>query len=215
VTPSRPLRADAQRNRDRLLAVAADAFAADGLAVPLDDIARRAGVGPGTLYRHFPTKEALFEAVVADRLERLAREARDLTGAADPGAAFFGFVDRLAGAAAAKRDLADALDEAGVALGPALAGTAADLRAGIAALLDRAQRAGAVRADLHPEDLMALLSGLTLAMRPRAGADPGRALAVLRDGLRATAPPTPPNVTPAVQATAQSGAGVPVAGPRG
>ena len=83
----RPLRADARRNRERILAAATAAFAADGLSVPLDEIARRAGVGPGTLYRHFPAKEALWEAVLHSRLERLADEAEALAGLAIPRAA--------------------------------------------------------------------------------------------------------------------------------
>jgi AcrR family transcriptional regulator len=82
----RPLRADARRNRERILGAATAAFAADGLSVPLDEIARRAGVGPGTLYRHFPAKEALWEAVLHDRLERLADEAEALYRATDPSA---------------------------------------------------------------------------------------------------------------------------------
>jgi AcrR family transcriptional regulator len=82
----RPLRADARRNRERILAAATAAFAAEGLAVPLDEIARRAGVGPGTLYRHFPAKEALWEAVLYDRLQRLADEAEVLHRATDPSA---------------------------------------------------------------------------------------------------------------------------------
>jgi AcrR family transcriptional regulator len=83
----RPLRADARRNRERILAAATAAFAADGLSVPLDEIARRAGVGPGTLYRHFPAKEALWEAVLHDRLARLADEAEALHRATDASAA--------------------------------------------------------------------------------------------------------------------------------
>ena len=79
--------ADARRNRERILAAATAAFAADGLSVPLDEIARRAGVGPGTLYRHFPAKEALWEAVLHSRLERLADEAEALVRACDRQAA--------------------------------------------------------------------------------------------------------------------------------
>src|SRR5438876_7565800 len=82
----RPLRADAQRNRAKVLAAAQEAFAAEGIAVPLDEIARRAGVGAGTVYRHFPTKEALFEAVIADRLEHFAEHATSLGTAEDSGA---------------------------------------------------------------------------------------------------------------------------------
>src|ERR1700749_2405710 len=85
---SRSVRADARRNRSRVLDAARGAFASDGLAIPLDEIARRAGVGPGTVYRHYPTKDALFAAVVADRLERLTEQARQLQATLDPGQAF-------------------------------------------------------------------------------------------------------------------------------
>jgi AcrR family transcriptional regulator len=181
---ARPLRADAQRNRERVLAVARTAFAAEGLSVPLDEIARRAGVGPGTLYRHFPTKEALFEAVVHDRLRRLADEGAALRGSGDPGAAFFGFIDLLATEAAPKRDLFDALASAGIEIGATVKAAADDLRAAISGLLDQAQRAGAVRADIGTADLMALLSGMLFAMQPRPCTDQSVVLAVFRDGLR-------------------------------
>ena len=92
-TAARPLRADAVRNRAKVLAAASEAFAAEGLAVPLDEIARRAGVGAGTVYRHFPTKEALFEAVITDRLLALAADAEArLASNEDAGEAFFGEV---------------------------------------------------------------------------------------------------------------------------
>lgn len=181
---ARPLRADARRNRARVLDVASAAFAAEGLSVPLDEIARRAGVGPGTLYRHFPTKESLFAAVVQDRLRHLASEGAALRDSSDPGAAFFAFLDRLAAEAGPKRDLFEALASAGVAAGPAVAAAADDLREQITFLLERAQATGAVRADIRREDLTALLSGMLFAMRPRPGTDPGRVLSVFRDGLR-------------------------------
>jgi AcrR family transcriptional regulator len=200
----RPLRADARRNRERILAAATAAFAADGLSVPLDEIARRAGVGPGTLYRHFPAKEALWEAVLHDRLERLADEAEALhratdpsaTGpgasgpsAADPGEALLGFIDRLVAEAAPKRDLADALASAGTDISSALAGTAGRLRAAIGALLAAGQRSGSIRGDIGLAELMAILSGILFALRGRSGdqPDPRRAVAVLRDGLRTRA----------------------------
>jgi AcrR family transcriptional regulator len=154
---AKPLRADARRNRERVLDVARTAFGSEGLSVPLDEIARRAGVGPGTLHRHFPTKEALFEAVVHDRLRRLADEGTALRDSGDPGAAFFGSIERLAAEAAPKRDLFDALASAGVEVGATVKAAADDLRAVIAGLLDQAQRAGAVRADIGTADLMALL----------------------------------------------------------
>jgi AcrR family transcriptional regulator len=189
VPEERPLRADARRNREHLLRVATDAFAGEGLSVPLDEIARRAGLGPGTLYRHFPTKEALFEAVMHDRLRSLLDDARARAASAHPGAALFGFIDRLIAEARVKQDLVDALAGAGVDIAASVCGAGADLRDAIGVLLARAQRAGAVRADIGTADLMGLLSGLMVAVRSPAGrqADPGKLLAVMCDGLRATA----------------------------
>jgi AcrR family transcriptional regulator len=181
---ARPLRADARRNRERVLDAARAAFAAQGLSVPLDEIARHAGVGPGTLYRHFPTKEALIEAVVHDRLQGLAAEGAALLDAPDPGAAFFAFLDRLAAEAGPKRDLFDALASAGVEIGPAVTSAAGELRDQIARLLARAQRAGAVRTDIGGPELTALLSGMLFAVRSRQGTDQALVLSVFRDGLR-------------------------------
>ena len=82
---ARPMRADAVKNRQRILDAAEAIFATEGLSVPIDTVAERAGVGVGTLYRHFPTKEALFEAIVTARLEYLLELARAHAGAADPG----------------------------------------------------------------------------------------------------------------------------------
>ena len=185
MAPDRPLRADARRNRDQLLQVAAEAFAADGLQVPLDEIARRAGLGPGTLYRHFPTKESLVEAVVHERLRSLLDDARARAASSEPGAALSGFIDRLVAEARAKRDLVDALARADVDITATVSETAADIRDAIGVLLARAQRAGAVRRDIGTAELMGLLSGLMSAVRsPSAStADPELMLAVLRSGL--------------------------------
>lgn len=187
MTANRPLRADGRRNRQRLLQAATDAFAAEGLSVPLDEIARRAGVGPGTLYRHFPTKAALFEAVLHDRLQRLADDARALGRADDPATALLDFIGRLAAEAAPKRDLADTLTADGAEMSAALTETAARLRSEIGHLLTRAQLAGAIRDDITTADLMALITGLIVALRPRADYQPDsqRLIAVLCDGLRA------------------------------
>ena len=183
----KPLRSDARRNRERLLEAAMAAFADDGLAVPLDEIARRAGVGPGTLYRHFPAKEALFEAVLQDRLQCLADEAGALRDAPDPGAALLGFVDRLIAEAALKRDLVDALASAGAELGAGLAETGAQIRGGMRDLLVRAQASGAIRDDIGVDDLMTIVASMMFALRRRGAlaSDPHRAVSVLRDGLLA------------------------------
>src|ERR1700750_2216932 len=110
---ARPLRADAARNREKVLQAARQAFAESGYGVPLDEIASRAGVGPGTVYRHFPSKESLFDAVVTARITDLVSDARARADADDPGGAFFGFLARIAGEGAANRDLPDAISGAG------------------------------------------------------------------------------------------------------
>jgi AcrR family transcriptional regulator len=178
----RPLRADARRNRERVLEAAARAFAEQGYAVPLDEIAAAAGVGPGTVYRHFPTKEALFEAVSAANVEELAADARARAESADLEAAFAGFLDLLAERALAKRDLPDAPDGVGTA---ALAAAVADMHDALRLLLTTAQEAGAVRSDVSVGDLVALLKGLLHAVRSDPDPEvPQRVLAVIRDGLR-------------------------------
>jgi AcrR family transcriptional regulator len=179
----RPARSDARRNREKVLGAARDAFAASGFAVPLDDIAARAGVGPGTVYRHFPTKEALFAAVVAERIESLVADARARAGPGSPdaGAAFVGFLDRLGEEAAVKRDLPDAI---------AVPGALRDeLHAALEVLLRRAQQAGALRGDVTTADLIALLKGVLAATHDDGGSGVGPAranlaFAVLSDGLR-------------------------------
>ena len=174
----RPLRADAQRNRDKVLRAAREAFAASGYGVPLDEIAARAGVGPGTVYRHFPTKEALFEAVVTARLEDLLEDGRRRARTDDPEAAFFGFMARVAEEGMAKRDLPDAI----VASGP----LREQFSAALDELLRRAQEAGAVRDGITTGDLIALLKGLFVSAKDEP--DPARyrrLLAVVTAGLRA------------------------------
>jgi AcrR family transcriptional regulator len=177
----RALRADAQRNREKVLRAAQDAFAVSGYGVPLDEIAAIAGVGPGTVYRHFPTKEALFEAVVGARLEDLVKDARGRAEANDPDAAFFGFLARVAAEATAKRDLPDAITISG--------SLRTDLYEALDVLLHRAQQAGAVRAEITPSDITVLMRTLFLSIRDSSVADPdparyGRLVAVIINGLR-------------------------------
>jgi AcrR family transcriptional regulator len=181
------LRADARRNRVRVLEAAQAAFAAEGLSVPLDEIARRAGVGAGTVYRHFPTKEALFEAVVLSRLRGLVDEAHDLAAADDPTVAFFGFLARIVEEGAGKKDLVDALAGAGIDVTAALTEISRDLRGAVAQLLARAQDAGMVRADVRIADLMAVLAGTIVALQRYGGdaSQPDRVVSIFRDGLRA------------------------------
>jgi AcrR family transcriptional regulator len=185
--PDRPLRADARRNRDRVLEAARDAFGAGGSDVSLDEIARRAGVGAGTVYRHFATKQVLFEAVVQERMRELIGEAVALSDDPDPGRAFSSFVERLGREGAQKRDLIEWLASDGVRL---QIGEAPVLRALIEALgelLGRAQHAGAVRQDISVDDVVAVLTGTAYAIC-HARADERqthRLLAIMYDGLRA------------------------------
>ena len=180
----RALRADARRNRERVLAAAQEAFAAEGISVPLDEIARRAGVGPGTVYRHFPTKEALFHAAMVDRVERMVAQARALADAPDPGRAFFDYLDLMVVEGGVKRDLAEAVGghESLETPGPTV-----ELLSAIDVLLRRAQSAGAARADIDIDDLMRILKGGFLATHTTgANAEQRRrTFAVLFDGLRA------------------------------
>jgi len=182
------LRRDARENRARLFAIAKEAFATEGLGFPIDDIAKRAGLGIGTLYRHFPTKQHLIAAIVEDRFIALADEAAAFADAPHPERTFFVFLDHLAAELAKKRDLGDAL--AGFDLFAKTADIRERLRSSFAKLLRRAQDAGAVRADLEVEDVTALVA----AVLPVAGRAPGsapRIMAVVRDGLRPPATPKP------------------------
>ena len=183
----RPLRADARRNRDRVLEAARTSFGAEGSDVSLDEVARRAGVGAGTVYRHFPTKEALFEAVVFDRMEELVEEACALSDDPDPGRAFSSFVERLAREGARKRDLVEALAHDGIHLQLGESPIVRALTDVLAELLCRAQRAGAVRSDISVDDVMAVLTGAAYAICHSRADDERtrRLLAVMFDGLRA------------------------------
>ncbi|MBV1849267.1 TetR/AcrR family transcriptional regulator [Catellatospora tritici] len=179
----RPLRADARRNRERVLAVAYEVFAAEGLSVPIDEIARRAGVGAGTVYRHFPTKEALYEAIVLDRVDRLVGRAREFADA-DPAEAFYGFFAFMTDEGATDKGLAEALAGAGFDIEATAPGAEQSFMDAIGALLARAQAAGAVRPDLTAADVKTLMVGCQAMQRYR-GRDLGPVLEVIRDGLRA------------------------------
>jgi AcrR family transcriptional regulator len=181
-------RADAVRNLAKILEAAEEVFAAEGLAVPIDEVARRAGVGIGTVYRHFPTKEALFEAIVVARLESLVDRAEGLCDATDAGAALFAFVDDLVTLAVEKKDIHDELARAGVTSEQLGAPIKEKLTARVEVLLQRAQAAGAVRQDVTIVDITTLLMGTCMAAgqqgRPECTA---RLVAVICDGLRSSA----------------------------
>ncbi len=156
----RPLRADARRNHDKLVAAAREVFAAGGTSAPLEEVAARAGVGIGTLYRRFPTRQALLEAVYLEEVQAIADAAHDLAGL-DPWEALTQWLHRYVGFAATKRALTEALLEAAPDSDVLLACRTAILDAGNG-LIERAQAAGAVRADVDFSDVGRMVSGIAV-----------------------------------------------------
>ncbi|HET6318137.1 MAG TPA: helix-turn-helix domain-containing protein, partial [Chloroflexota bacterium] len=169
-----------------LLAAAEDVFASRGPSASTEDIAAAAGVGIGTVFRHFPTKEGLLEAVFVERLRRLIDDARELASAPDAGQAFFTFFRSVLDQAHSKSAIADALAHAGIDLKDRMPEVKAELNEGLEALLVRAQRAGAVRDDIGIVELLALLVGAARAVDQVAGNPEveGRTLDVILAGLR-------------------------------
>lgn len=179
----RPLRADAARNRARILEVAYQAFAAEGLAVPIDEIARRAGVGAGTVHRHFPAKEDLFRAVIAERIRAIVEHGRVLSASADPGAALFDFLRSMVQWGAADRGVVDALAGEGINIDAAVPEAEREFLAMFGDLLAAAQKAGAVRTDVTVPEVKAMLVGCQ-AIQAYNPAVAGHVIEVALDGLR-------------------------------
>jgi AcrR family transcriptional regulator len=184
--PARPLRADAARNRARVLEVAYETFAADGLAVPIDEIARRAGVGAGTVYRHFPTKEDLYRAVIEDRINHIVDDGRELLASADPGEALFTFLRSMVLQwGATDRGLADALAGFGIDVKDAVPDAEEAFLGLLGELLRAAQKAGTVRRDVDVPDVKAMVVGAQ-AMQAYKPDTAERLTEVILDGLRAS-----------------------------
>jgi AcrR family transcriptional regulator len=183
-------RADAVRNRAKVLEAAERVFTAKGASASTEEIARVAGVGVGTVFRHFPTKEDLLKAVFVGRMKGLADIAQTLGHTADPARALSDFIRRAVDQADAKNAFAGML-AAGVDVTDATAPARGDLRAALAVLLAGAQKAGAARAELTVEDVIALLAGASRAAE-YAGADDRsreRVLSVILAGVRPMATP--------------------------
>jgi AcrR family transcriptional regulator len=153
------MRADAQRNRDRLLAVAGEVVAEQGADASLEEIARRAGVGSATLHRHFRSRQALLEAVFRDRVTALCAHGEELLAAPEPGAALIAWLHAVVTHATTNRGLGPALV---LCADPGSSAHSAILGAG-GALLDRAQRTGSIRPDLAIDDLLRLVNAISLA----------------------------------------------------
>jgi AcrR family transcriptional regulator len=186
----RPLRADARRNREKVMAAARTAFAEHGSDAQMDDVARRAEVGVGTVYRHFPTKEALFVALLEDTFARIAERARDSLEQDDPWDAFVGLMWDAGESLAGDRALAEAM-QADLTNEPC----PGQLELGeiTAALIKRAQAAGSMRDDAILEDIPLVLCGIGAATIRKHPAPEAwrRHLAIVLDGLRAQPDCTP------------------------
>lgn len=182
----RPMRADARRNRQRVIEAARECMARDGLDAQIEDIAHCAGVGVGTVYRHFTTKEQLVEALAIDRFERLRQLAVEALADEDPWRSFEEFMRASALIQTEDRALSEVLTSR-----PGIMSCAAE-RAGIlelaSKLLRRAQRAGVLRKDAEPEDIPMLMCALAGTYRNPLS-DPDRYIGIMLDGLRAPCGP--------------------------
>ena len=185
VKNQRKPRADALRNRDRLLAAAKTVFSAGGPDASLEAVARRANVGIGTLYRHFPTREALYEAVYRHEVEQLGELAEKLKGEASPVEALRLWLRSNVEFVATKKGMSAALALAAQANSELMAFSYDRLTKAVGALLDRAVAAGEIRGDVGPEDLLRALIGMCyLHDQPGWRASVVRLLDVFVDGLR-------------------------------
>ncbi|NKY43303.1 TetR/AcrR family transcriptional regulator [Nocardia cerradoensis] len=185
---NRAPRADATRNRDQLLAVATRVFASADSESSMRAIAREAGVGIATLYRHFPTRESLVDAVYRDQVIRLTAGARELLGRLAPAAALRRWMDLFGEWIATKNGMLDTLLTMIESGEIAHARTRTELLTAITEILDAGRAAGDIRTDVTAEDLAAHLIGIfTVAPRPEHEAKAARMLDILMDGLR---PPT-------------------------
>jgi AcrR family transcriptional regulator len=186
IAAHKPLRADARRNRERVLKAARAVFAAQGHEAQMDDVARQAQVGVGTVYRHFPTKEALIEALALEAFERVANAAREALEIEDPWEALTESLWAGAKSLAGDRALAELM---ATLPGPILEGAQVeeDLRASMTELIARAREAGVLRPEIVLDDVVMLMCGVGAATRkahecPEAWR---RHVTIIIDGLRA------------------------------
>ncbi len=182
---ARPLRADARRNRDRLLDVASAAFAEHGVDASLEEIARQAGVGIGTLYRHYPSRDALVEAVFRRSVDELVDSAGDLLESMPPEQALGEWMRRFVALVASKKGLATHLKSVLSEDSSIFAYSHERMNATMRTLVEAAVASGAVRPDVAPADLLSALSGVCLMSDGPGWQDQAcRISALLMDGLR-------------------------------
>jgi len=158
--PTRPQRADARRNYEALLAAGKSVFAESGTEAPLEEVARRAGVGQGTLYRQFPTRDHLFAAIMSESIDLLDRTARDLLTAPDPWEALVRWLRLYDESAARYRGMTRRVAEGIADDDSPVAAACASMRASFGELFDRARSAGLVRPDLTALQLFTMISAL-------------------------------------------------------
>jgi len=183
--PPRTLRVDAQRNRERILEVAKEAFTRSGAEASLDDIAKGAGVGPGTLYRHFPTREELLVAVYRTEMERLAAAEQKLAATMSPIEALRTWLLLFVDAVATKQLIAPALNTLVGDPKKVFEGSYAQTRESIRALVKRAIKSGDIRKDLDPVDLLRALVGVAhVASSPDCQQSARRLVDILITGSR-------------------------------
>jgi AcrR family transcriptional regulator len=183
-TPARSLRADAQRNRDKLLTAATEAFAQEGEDVALESIAARACVGIGTLYRHFPSREVLVAAAYRSEVDSLCAAASELLASLPADQALRAWAERFADYIATKRAMGDALRAAAGSDSPLFAETKARIVGALRLLLDGGATSGTLRADVDPMDVMRVIHGIWyLPDGPEWRAHVGRMLDLVIDGL--------------------------------
>jgi AcrR family transcriptional regulator len=182
----RPLRADARRNREKVLAAARAVFSEHGREAQMDDVARRAGVGVGTVYRHFPTKEALIEALMVDAFQTIADEARRALDIEDPWEAFSTVLWSGAETMSADRALSEVFASIPGAMESAMP-TIGGLTESMETIMRRAQAAGVLRPDAMIDDIPMLMCGIGSATKKEHRCEGAwrRHLSIVLDGLRA------------------------------
>ncbi|HKG65269.1 MAG TPA: helix-turn-helix domain-containing protein [Solirubrobacteraceae bacterium] len=184
-THDKPLRKDAARNREKVLAAAVGLFAERGTEGSLEEVAKRAGVGIGTLYRHFPTRDALVEAAYRNEVAQLRAAADELLAELPPDAALEAWMRRFVDYGTAKRGMRDALQSIAGGGADLFAETRGQVTDAVAVLLRAGAEAGTLRADVEPEDVLRAMGAIWLVAEGDDFAEQAmRILRLVLDGLR-------------------------------